>query len=106
MADIQIYIEGTGAIVAAESLFANPQINGTWEAESEATRGWQDQLVVTGAIVSIVAGTIQTADILHSWYAEGRSTQAIQKVVIIRGSERLILEGATATDIQKILSQP
>jgi len=107
MANIQLAIEGQGAVEATESLLEIPEISGDWQPadEGEAERGLT--LAAIATIVGIVGGTIAIAEQIRKWYQEWKKDKPgkkIDKVVMVgAGGERLLLEGATAEDIRKIL---
>ena len=105
MTSIQISIEGDAAIEATQELFAAAELSGEWAVAGETEK--EGTLAIIAVIVTIVAGVVQTADIIYKWYQDyrcGKSGKKLQKVLIVgRTGERLLLEGATIEQIQKIL---
>jgi hypothetical protein len=105
MSKIQLAIEGQNAVEATKELLEIPEISGDWQPVGGTQR--ELALATIATIVGIVGGTIAIAEQIRKWYnewKEGKSGKKIDKVVIIgAGGERLLLEGATAEDISKIL---
>ncbi|MFB2979330.1 hypothetical protein [Microseira sp. BLCC-F43] len=106
MADIQVAIEGEGAIDATEALLAIPGISGSYEVSSQQPD--KEGVVATiASIVGIVGGTIAIAEQIRKWYQEYKLQQSgkrIAKVLIVgRNGQRLLLENATLEDIRKAL---
>ncbi|MGB7380984.1 MAG: hypothetical protein WA959_31130 [Rivularia sp. (in: cyanobacteria)] len=106
MADIQVAIEGEDAVSATEELLQISGISGSYITPTETER----EITVTtiATIVGIVGGTMAIAEQIRKWYLEykqHKSGKKIAKVLIVgKNGERLILEGATAEQIQRILS--
>jgi hypothetical protein len=107
MADIQIEVQGQGAIEAMEELFSISGLSGNWETEGEIER--EGTLATIGAIVGIVGGTLAIAEQIRKWYGEykkGKSGKKIEKVLLVsRSGQRLLLENATIEQIQQILDE-
>lgn len=108
MAEIQLAIEGEGAIPATEELLEIPGISGTWMVSSEAAE--REGVVATIAtIVGIVGGTVAIAEQIRKWYQEykkGKSDKRIEKVVLVgRNGRRMLLENATIEQIRQILEE-
>jgi len=105
MANIQLAIEGQNALKATEKLLEIPEISGDWQPASEEDE--RGLLATIATIVGIVGGTAAIAEQIRKWYQEwkkGKAGKNIDKVVMVgSGGERLLLEGATAEDISKIL---
>jgi hypothetical protein len=104
MANIQLEIQGQGAIAATEELLSMPEVSGTWEIVREK------ELVTTIAtIVGIVGGTIAIAEQIRKWYQEyqkGKSGKKIEKVLLVgRNGRHLLLENATLEQIKQILDE-
>lgn len=103
MADIQVEIQGQGAIAAAQDLFSSSGLMGNYEIESEAE---QEGPIAT--IATIVGGTVAAAEQIRNWYQEHKQSEAgkaIEKVMIIgRNGRKLLLEDATVEEIRQILS--
>jgi len=101
----QMSIEGDNAVEAVQELFSAAELSGEWEVAKEAEK--EGILAVVAVIVSVVAGAVQTADIIYKWYQEYRgdkSGEKLQRVLIVGPKgERLLLEGASVEQIQKIL---
>lgn len=105
MANIQLAVEGPNAAAAVADLFAIDGITGSYEINNETQK--DGVLAVIATIVGIVGGTLAIAEQIRRWYQEYRQRQSgksLEKVVIIgRNGDRILLEGATVEDIQKIL---
>jgi hypothetical protein len=106
MADIQIAIEGEDAVSATEELLQISGISGSYTTPEETTR--EVTVTTVATIVGIVGGTMAIAEQIRKWYLEykqHKSGKKIAKVLIVgKNGERLILEGATTEQIQRILS--
>ena len=106
MADIQVAIEGEDAVSATEELLQISGISGSYTTPAETTR--EVTVTTVATIVGIVGGTMAIAEQIRKWYLEykqHKSGKKIAKVLIVgKNGERLILEGATAEQIQRILS--
>ncbi|MEO1764789.1 MAG: hypothetical protein AAFR83_23190 [Cyanobacteria bacterium J06629_18] len=106
MADIQVAIEGEDSISATEELLQIPGISGNYNNSGEVER--EGTVTTIATIVAIVGGTMAIAEQIRKWYLEykqHKSGKKIAKVLIVgKNGERLLLEGATAEQIQKILS--
>lgn len=107
MADIQVEIQGQGAVLATEELFSMPELSGNWEAADEVDK--EGTLVTIGTIIAIVGGTLTAAEQIRKWYKEykqGKSGKKIEKVLLIgRNGRRLLLETATIEQIKQILDE-
>jgi hypothetical protein len=110
MADIQLSIEGKGAVLATEELLEIPGISGSWETPSESQR--ELTLATVATIVGITTGTIAIAEKIYTWYQKYRKHQqaqnpnaySVEKVLLIgKSGQRLLLENATVEQIQQIL---
>ncbi len=104
---IQIAVEGEGAIAATAELFSMPEITGTWEPVEENER--EAVLATIGTIMGIVGGTIAIAEQIRKWYKEyqkGKSGKQIEKVILVgRNGRRLLLKDATTEQIKSILDE-
>ena len=107
MADIQVAIEGEDSVVATEALLSIEGVSGDYTKSGEIERDGGVTTIAT--IVGIVGGTLAIAEQIRKWYLEykqNKSGKKIAKVLIVgKNGERLILEGATVEQIQKILSK-
>jgi hypothetical protein len=107
MAEIQIEVQGQGAVEATEELLSISGLSGNYEVDTEAER--EGTLATIATIVGIVGGTVALAEQIRKWYQEykqGKSGKKIQKVLIVgRNGEYLLLENATVEQIQKILER-
>lgn len=107
MAEIQISVEGDGAIAATTELFAMPEIDGTWEPVEETER--ETVLATVGAIVGIVGGSLAIAEQIRKWYKEyhaGKNGKTIEKVLLVgRDGQRILLQDATLEQIKQILDE-
>lgn len=102
MADIQVEIEGQGAIAATQELFSNSGFSGNYEIDSKPEK---EGTVAT--IAGIVGGTTTAAEQIRKWYKDykqGKSGKKIEKVLLVsRRGKRLLLENATLEQIKQIL---
>ncbi len=102
---IQISVEGEGAIAATTDLFSMPDINGTWEPVDETER--EAVLATVGTIVGIVGGSLAIAEQLRKWYKEhraGKNGKTIEKVLLVgRNGQRILLQNASLEQIKQIL---
>lgn len=108
MAEIQLEIEGEGAIVATEELLAMPGVEGDWQpASDEAER--EGVLATIATIIGITLGTVDLAEKIYAWYQKRRKQPdagRIEKVVLIgRNGQRILLSNATVEQIQQILDR-
>lgn len=107
MSNIMIEVQGTDAIAATEELLAIPDLTGICETEGDTEREPFTTTIAT--IIGIVGGTIAIAEQIRKWYQEykkGKAGKKIEKVLIVgRNGRRLLLEGATIEQIQKILEE-
>ncbi|MEO0686777.1 MAG: hypothetical protein AAFY76_17480 [Cyanobacteria bacterium J06649_11] len=106
MSNIQIAIEGEDSVSATEELLQIPGISGNYSVPEAVER--EGTITTIATIVGIVGGTMAIAEQIRKWYLEykqNKSGKKIAKVLIVgKNGERLLLEGATAEQIQKILS--
>jgi len=103
---IQLIIDGPGAGPAAAELRTLPGLTLTTDqtATGPATRSG-DALTVIANIVTITGG-LATAELIRQWYQtwrQGKANKPIDKVVIIAGDQRLLLEHTTKEQLAKIL---
>ena len=103
---IQLIIDGTGAGPAAAELHALPGLTVTTNEQgvTGVTRD-VDLLTVTANVVTIASG-LAVAELLRQWYKEwrqGKAHKTIDKVIIIAGNQRLLLENTTKEQLAKIL---
>ncbi len=102
---IQISVEGEGAIAATTDLFSMPDINGTCEPVDETER--EAVLATVGTIVGIVGGSLAIAEQLRKWYKEhhaGKNGKTIEKVLLVgQNGQRILLQNASLEQIKQIL---
>ncbi|BDM83560.1 hypothetical protein [Acaryochloris marina] len=105
MADIQLEIEGKGAIAASEALFNIEGLSGSYIAEEGDSK--ELALSTIASIVGITAGSMTIAKHLYDWYqriSQGDTETRIEKVVLIdRKGKRMLMKNATLEEIQKAL---
>ncbi len=105
MADLQLEIEGEGAVPATEELLQIDGLSGNYEIEAEAQR--EGILATIATIIGITAGTLEIAEKLYTWYQNSRKKQpkpTVDKVLLIgRNGQKLVLENASIEQIKKIL---
>lgn len=103
---IQLIIDGTGASPAVAELRALPGLTVTTAADvATGTTRDLDLLTVTANIVTITSG-LAVAELLRQWYKQwrqGKENKTIDKVIIIAGNQRLLLENTTKEQLAKIL---
>lgn len=102
MSEIQITIEGEGALEATQDLLAIPGLVAESQTEGQS-KGVVETVV---AIVGIVGGTVAIAEQIRKWYQEyqqGQQRKRIDKVLIITPKGRFLLEDATIEQIAKAL---
>lgn len=103
--EIQIAVEGEGAIEATTELFSMPDISGTWQPVNESER--EAVLATVGTIVGVVGGSLAIAEQLRKWYKEyhaGKNGKTIEKVLLVgRNGQRVLLRNATLEQIKQIL---
>jgi hypothetical protein len=101
---IQLVIDGAGAEPATAELRALPGLTITTAPMADgATKG--DPLTIIANIVTISSG-LAVAELLRQWYHEWRqckNNKTIDKVLIIAGNQRLLLENTTKEQLAKIL---
>jgi len=110
MEQLQIAVEGPGALEAARALLDATGLSGTCEPVEPVTRDLMTAAAVIGIVAGVIgsaAGTVALAEQIRRWYrewSEGGSEKRIDKVVLIGAKgERLVLKNATADEIVKIL---
>lgn len=105
MADIQLEIEGQGAIAASEALVNIEGLSGSYIAEAGDSK--ELALSTIASIVGITAGSMTIAKHLYDWYqrnSQGDTEARIEKVVLIdRKGKRVLMKNATLEQIQKVL---
>jgi hypothetical protein len=104
MADLQLEIEGEGAISASEELLKFEGFSGSYTVESDEDQK-EIAIATVVAIVSLTAGTMTIANHIYNWYQNSRKkpTSLIDKAILICGSKKILLENATIEQIQKFL---
>lgn len=105
MTQIQLEIEGAGAIPATELLLGIEGLNATYETVGEDSK--EGTLAAIASIVTITVGTIDIATRLHKWYSTCKQTnpgQRIEQVVLVdRRGQRVLMENATVEQIKAVL---
>jgi hypothetical protein len=86
MADLQLEIEGPGAIPATEALLQIPGLTGSWEPASEEPQG-EGVLTTIATIVAITAGILTIAEKLHQWYQQHLQASSHRGSPIAPGSQ-------------------
>ena len=105
MADIQLEIEGEGAVTATEDLLQIPGVSGNWTSASDAVER-EGILATIATIVGLSVGVLEIAEKIYAWYQRRRkqSDQGIDKVILIgRNGRRILLSKATVEQIRQIL---
>lgn len=105
MADIQLEIEGEGAVIATEALLHIDGISGNYTLEGEVSK--ESVMATIATIVAITTGSLTIAEKMHQWhrkYRQNSTGAAIEKVVLVsRKGDRVLLEGATVEQIKQLL---
>ncbi|MGR3279223.1 hypothetical protein ACSYAD_29590 [Acaryochloris marina NIES-2412] len=105
MSDIQLEIEGQGAIAASEALVKITGLSGSYITEADDSK--ELALSTIASIVGITAGSMTIAKHLYQWYQDyhkGEQDARIEKVVLIdRKGKRVLMKNATLEQIQKAL---
>jgi hypothetical protein len=105
MADIQLEIEGAGAIAATEELTQIEGLSVSYTTEGEASK--EGVLATIATIIGIAAGTLEIAEKLYKWvqkYRQAKAESRIEKVLLIgRDGQRILLLNASIEQIQKVL---
>jgi hypothetical protein len=102
---IQLVIDGTGAEPATAELRALPGLTITTAPMADGAIAKGDPLTIIANIVTISSG-LAVAELLRQWYYEwrqGKNNKTLDKVLIIAGNQRLLLENTTKEQIAKIL---
>jgi hypothetical protein len=107
MVDIQLEIEGDGAIAASQELSTLDGITASWEPVTDEPER-EGTLAAIATIVGIVGGSITIAEKLHGWYQARQKhpdpTQRLEKVILVgRNGQRVLLSSASVEQIRKIL---
>ncbi|MFZ4658904.1 MAG: hypothetical protein ACOYNY_17970 [Caldilineaceae bacterium] len=101
---IQLVIEGVGAAPATAELRTLPGLTITTAPAADASHKG-DPLTIIANIVTISSG-LALAELIRQWYREwrqGKGDKPIDKVLIIAGNQRLLLENTTKEQLVKIL---
>lgn len=105
MADIQLEIEGQGAIPASEALVNIEGLSGSYVTEAGDSK--ELALATIASIVGITAGSMTIANHLYNWYQNYHKQEPdarIEKVVLIdRKGKKVLMRNATLEQIQKAL---
>lgn len=105
MVDIQLEIEGKGAISASEALVNIEGLSGSYITEVGDSK--ELALATIASIIGITAGSMTIANHLHNWYQkyhQGELDARIEKVVLIdRKGKKVLMKNATLEQIQKAL---
>ena len=106
MTDIQLEIEGEGAVAATEELMQTPGVSGNWTPASDELEK-EGTLATIATIVGLTVGALEIAEKIYAWYQQRRkqSDQGIDKVILIgRNGRRILLSKATVEQIRQILA--
>jgi hypothetical protein len=105
MTNIELEIEGAGAIAATEELTQIEGLSVSYKMEGEASK--DGVLATIATIIGITAGTLEIAERLYKWVQKYRQKEAdsrIEKVLLVgRNGERVLLLNASIEQIQKVL---
>ena len=106
MANIEIEIEGAGAVAATEELLQIEGLNATYEVEGEQSK--EAVLATIATVVGITAGTIEISKAIYEVvqkYKAKKAEERIEKALLIgRNGQRILLLNATLEQILKILN--
>jgi hypothetical protein len=108
MADIEIEIEGPGAIAATEELMHLEGLNVVYETEGEDTKkGLLATIAIIATVTAITADTLEIATKLYKWirkYFEKQPDERIEKAVLVgRNGRKVLLVSATVEQIKQLL---
>lgn len=108
MAELQLVIEGSGAVEASAELLAEPQVTGQWQTvETAQAKEILTTLTTIATIVGIVGGTAAFAEQLRAWWEKWRAaptTKKLEKVILItRDGRRFELRNLTAKELAALL---
>lgn len=102
---IQLIIDGTGAVPALAELQVLPGLTVDAPTPTGGATRTVDLLTVTANIVTITGG-LATVELLRQWYTawrRGKGNKTIDKVVIIAGDQRLLLENLSQEQLARIV---
>lgn len=106
MSNIQLEIEGLGAVSATEELLTIDGIEGEWEPANEGVQR-DVSLATIATIVAITTGSITIAEKLYAWFQKRRrpdTAGTIDRVILIgRNGDRILLKDASVEQIKRIL---
>ncbi len=103
MTQVQLAIEGKGAVAAAEALIASPDISGMWQPTNATKR---ENVVSVIVNISLGASGDKLSQEINNWYLKYKQAQAeqkIDKVVLVANGKRLVVENITLEEIRKVL---
>ncbi len=108
MDNIQLEIEGQGAIAAAEDLLQTEGIQGQLEPMDDEPERDLAMVTAIATIVSLALNAIELAEKIHGWYRAYRqrkdADKRIEKVLLIgKDGQRILLADASVEQIRRIL---
>ncbi|MEO0406481.1 MAG: hypothetical protein AAF289_03925 [Cyanobacteria bacterium P01_A01_bin.135] len=108
MDNIQLEIEGQGAIAAAEELLSTGGIQGQLEPTDDEPERDLATITAIATIASLTLTAIELAEKIYGWYQAYRQRQdadkRIEKVLLIgKDGQRILLADASVEQIRRIL---
>jgi hypothetical protein len=105
MADIQLEIEGTGAITATEDLSRIEGLRVSYETEGETNK--EGILGTIATIAAMTADTLEIATKLYEWFQKYRKKKPElrieQAVIVDRTGQRILMANVTIDQLKKVL---
>ena len=105
MAEIQVAIAGKDAVSATEKLLRIPGVSGNYQVWEEVKK--EGVSATIAKIISVADENIAIGEEICKWYVEYKENNSGKNVVkvlmISQKGQKLLLEGATAEQIQQFL---
>ena len=107
MTEIQLSIEGEGAVEATQEIMDIPGISGHWDIDKPDALDKESVLATIASIVAITGGVVAIAEQIREWHEkwkEGKQKKRIRKVTLrIPEHRQIVLNNATVEDIGQAL---
>lgn len=107
---LQIALEGADSRAAIEALNESPELKLEWQENKEVTRELATTLALLATVISMTGTTIAIAEQIRKWRdlwkartKDGKKT--IDKVVLINGDRRIVLDNTTEEKIVEFLNK-
>ena len=109
MAEIELSIEGQGALEATQELVEIPGLTGIWYPDGDTDPSKDVMMTTIVTIVGIAGGAMGIAEQIRKWYQEwkkGKEGKTIKKVTLrAPDSSQIILEEITTEQIVNVLKK-